>query len=155
MSSFISFIKKHNMEEAELSANGLCVGSITYSQRSKRSRAYLCLIRALLIFLASFGTAGAAVSSFNLDYNLPLVLILSIIICTYVAFLYYNRVTFYVGYILYFILFLTATFSLYWYVNSGFQAFLTLFMKSILTTSHYQHCEKQLSSLQTVGSLSH
>lgn len=123
MSSFINFIKKHNMEEAELSANGLCVGSITYSQRSKRSRAYLCLIRALLIFLASFGTAGAAVSSFNLDYNLPLVLILSIIICTYVAFLYYNRVTFYVGYILYFILFLTATFSLYWYVNSGFQAF--------------------------------
>ncbi len=123
MSSFLSSIKKHNMEEAELSANGLCVGVITYSERSSLSRAYLCLIRALLIFLAAFGTAGAAVSSFNLDYNLPLVLIFSIIICTYVAFLYYNRITFYVGYILYFILFLTATFSLYWYVNSGFQAF--------------------------------
>lgn len=116
--------KQDKLLEAELAANGLAVGNIYYPTKSKFSRVQLCFIRALLIFLAAFGTVGSMVSAFDLPFMLPVVLIGSLIICSYIAFLYYNRFTFYVGYILYFLVFTSSIFSLYWYVNSGAQAFL-------------------------------
>lgn len=125
------FNKKQNkLLEAELLENGLAVGTISYADKSKYSRAQLCLIRAILIFLAAYGTVGSMVSSFGLPFMKAPVIIGSLLICGYIAFLYYNRFTFYVGYILYFIIFTASIFSLYWYVNSGAQAYInTLYEK--------------------------
>lgn len=125
------FIKKEQrLLDAEMAANGVAIGDINYASKSKFSRVQLCFIRALLIFMASYGTVGAMVSAFDLPYMVPLVIIGSLIICSYIAFLYYNRITFYVGYILYFFLFTISIFSLYWYVNSGFQAYVnTVYQK--------------------------
>lgn len=123
MPLFLNFSKKKNTLNEDLYNYGVCVGELSYKDKVDRSRILLCLIRALLLFMASFGTVGAMVSSFNLSYRVIPVIIASLAICTFIAFLYYNRITFYVGYISYFILFVFGTLSMYIYVYSGFQAF--------------------------------
>ena len=116
--------KEKKIFEAELKANGFALESIDYSGSALMgSRLFLCLIRGILIFFACFGTVGAAVSSFGLRYNVPFVAISILLISMFVAFIYYNSVTFYLGYILFFIGFAATIALKYWYVNSGFQAF--------------------------------
>ena len=127
MSLINSIVKKKEKKlfDEELSANGIALGEIKYQNSPiMQSRAFLCIVRALLIFMASAGTICGTVSSFHLAFNVPLVLISILAISIYIAFIYYNKLTFYVGYILFFIIFTISIISYYWYVNSGFQAFM-------------------------------
>ncbi len=88
-------------------------------------RFFLCFIRALLIFLASFGMTGGLVRAFGLVYNLPVVVIGFAILAFITAFLYYNKLTFYLGYFLIFGAFIFFSIFFYWEVNSGYMAFLS------------------------------
>ncbi len=87
-------------------------------------RFFLCLIRGLLIFMAVYGTLGALVSSFGLSYSLPLVFFGLLFFSLSSAFLYFNRLTFYLGYVLVFVGFIVFSAAGYRYINSGFQAFM-------------------------------
>lgn len=94
------------------------------------NRFFLCLIRGLLIFMASFGTIAGLVTSFELSFHWPGVTLGILTVSMLAAFLYYNRFTFYAGYVAIFLLFTVFAFSLYPFINSGFQGFLnTVFQK--------------------------
>ncbi|MCR5251521.1 MAG: transglutaminase-like domain-containing protein [Lachnospiraceae bacterium] len=101
---------------------GVTLGDISIGR--KPGRFYLCFIRAILIFMACFGMLGALVSSFNLSFSLPLVAGSLFALSFLTAFLYYNKLTFYVGYFLIFAGFIFFSQALYWYINSGYQAFM-------------------------------
>ncbi len=123
ISLFLSPEKKEYMyQEKELEAKGISLSEIRTP--ASENRGFLCMIRGFLIFFASFGTIGGLISAFELPFHLPLVCLGFFFISMYVAFLYYNRVTFYLGYLLVFFLFTVSIFSFYWYVNSGYQAFM-------------------------------
>lgn len=87
------------------------------------NRFLLCLIRGVLIFMASFGTIAGLVTAFNLSFHRIGVTLGILIVSMLAAFLYYNKVTFYAGYIAIFSLFSIFAFSLYSYIYSGFQGF--------------------------------
>ncbi|MBR5420246.1 MAG: hypothetical protein IK115_03750 [Lachnospiraceae bacterium] len=101
---------------------GFSLGDVKSLRSSNRF--FLCFIRAILIFLACFGTLGGLVSSFGLPFSLPVVALGIFFLSLITAFLYYNRLTFYLGYFLVFGGFIFLSLSFYWYVNSGYQAFM-------------------------------
>lgn len=128
MNPFYSRKRMEQLNQKELTENGVLLANIipSYSTSEKlqmRSRAFICILRGLLVFFASFGTVGALVSAFGLSYYYVPVIITLLLLAMFTAFLYYNRVTFYVGYFVLFLLFTISIFASYWYVNSGFQAF--------------------------------
>lgn len=88
------------------------------------NRFFLCFIRGILIFMASFGTITGLVTTFELSFHWVGVTLGILIVSMLAAFLYYNKVTFYAGYLAIFILFTIFAFSLYPYINSGFQGFI-------------------------------
>lgn len=114
--------KLEKEKEQAFSEQGVYLGEISPSRVP--NRVFICLLNGILIFLASFGTVGATVSAFGLPFYFPVVCLSLLVISMYIAFIYYNKVTFYVGYILLFLIFTISIFSFYWYVNSGYQAFM-------------------------------
>jgi len=107
---------------AELTEKGLVLGDIRMGDAPDRFR--MCLIRAILVFMAVLGTIGGLVSAFSMPFSMPAVLIGFAILSTFSAFLYYNKITFYTGYVLVFLGFIVFSFRYYWYINSGYQAFM-------------------------------
>ncbi len=88
------------------------------------NRVFLCLVRALLLFLAVYGTIVGVVASFELPFSVPIVVVSLLVLSLMSSFIYYNRVTFYVGYVVIFLILIIMAFAFYLYINSGFQAFL-------------------------------
>ena len=80
------------------------------------------LLRGLLIFLAAYGTVWGLVESFGLGYAQGKVFAWILLLSIFSASIYYNRFTFYVGYIVMFISFFVFSVVMYSYINSGFQA---------------------------------
>lgn len=113
--------KENKIRQEELSKYGVLLSEITPGHSS--GRAYACFVRGTLIFLLTMGTILATLTPFELPCNYLVLAVVLFIMSHYAAFLYYNKVTFYAGYILFFILFSLSSFGLYWYVNSGYQAF--------------------------------
>lgn len=119
--------REKKLQDAHLNEYGILIGDISSSNfNAKTGRLFVCLVRSLLIFLASLGTLGAVVSAVGLSYNPFIVIPAFIILSIFISFLYYNKVCFYVGYVFFFISFTVSIFSLYWYINSGFQAFINV-----------------------------
>ncbi len=87
-------------------------------------RAVLCLIRGLLVFLSTFGTIGGITSAFGLEFNTLAVGLALFVISVIICFTYFNKVTFYTGYVLIFMSFLVLYVVAYAHINSGFQGFL-------------------------------
>ena len=105
---------------AELSERGVCEGDIL---KSNLPHKYVSvLLRGLLIFLAAYGTVWGLVCSFDLAYDPVKVFFGILVLSIFSASIYYNRVTFYVGYVIMFITFFIYSVSRYSYINSGFQA---------------------------------
>lgn len=93
-------------------------------KKQSDNRVFLCLVRAVLLFLAVYGTIVGLAASFDLPFNTPLVAITLLLLSIMSSFIYYNRITFYTGYVVVFILLIIMAFAFYMYINSGFQAFL-------------------------------
>lgn len=111
----------------ELDSHGLALSVIEIpTNDAATDRIFVCLVRGLLIFMASCGTIGGIVSSFNLPFMPFFVLPCLLFISMLIALLYYNRACFYIGYILFFAAFVFLTISRYLYINSGFQAFMNV-----------------------------
>ncbi len=108
------------LKELELYGAGLSA----VSPVEQPGRFYLCFLRAILIFLAAYGMLAAVVTSFDLPFS-KLAVGLGIFVLAFIsAFLYYNKGTFYIGYLAVFAGFIFFSIYMYLYVNSGYQAFL-------------------------------
>ncbi|MCR4792012.1 MAG: transglutaminase-like domain-containing protein [Lachnospiraceae bacterium] len=108
--------------DKELETRG--VAALDFS-RDKTPKKYVAvLLRGLLIFLGAYGTIWGLASSFDLAYNPVKVFVWLLLMSVFSASIYYNRVTFYVGYALMFIIFFVFSVMMYSYINSGFQAFM-------------------------------
>ena len=106
----------------ELDAYGFSIGEPTCD--AARGKVFLTLIRGLLVFLSAYGVIGGLCSSFDLPYDPLRIGVMLFLISVTIAFIYYNRFTFYAGYVLLFLAFLVLYVTAYAYINSGFQAFL-------------------------------
>ncbi len=104
----------------ELNKTGVFLGEV--SDVEKKKRALICLLRGIAIFFGCAGTLLGLLSAFELPFNMALVLIGILFISLYCAFLYYNKVCFYVGYFLLLTLFSISLAYLFLYANSGYQA---------------------------------
>ncbi len=116
--------KEQAQRAEELERFGLTMGD--FSTGNKSNRFFLCFIRACLIFLATYGTVGGVVSAIGLQYAVPIVIVALFVLAFFSAFLYYNKISFYIGYIVVFAGFIVFSISSYWYINSGYQAFVNV-----------------------------
>jgi len=89
-------------------------------------RTAICLIKALLVFCASFGTIGSILSAFDMPVNMIAILSFLIIASLILAFLHYNHVLFNICYPLLFFVFAFSILKNRIYVNSGYQAVLNI-----------------------------
>ncbi len=115
-------------QAAILGEYGILLGSVRAEQNEPRL--FLCAVRGLLIFFAVFGTLGGLVSAFDLEYNRVGVAALLFAISMFIAFIYYNRLTFYAGYVFLLIGFAWFSARYFAYINSGYQAFLNTAAKA-------------------------
>ena len=106
----------------ELARRGVCKEDV--SLENMPAKFISVLLRGFMIFLAAYGTVWGLVSSFDLGYGQGRVFAWILLLSLFSAAIYYNRFTFYVGYIVTFIAFFVFSVAMYSYINSGFQAFM-------------------------------
>ncbi len=106
----------------ELSERGVCEGDITGDQPPHKYIAVL--LRGILIFFGAYGTVWGLAGAFDLAYDPVKVFVWILVMAIISASVYYNRATFYIGYITMFISFFVFSVLMYSYINSGFQAFM-------------------------------
>ena len=88
--------KEYKERKDELKELGITIGDINTDRH--QNRFFLCFIRTILIFLATYGMTGGIVSSFNLSFSVPVVVLSLFVLAFFSAFLYYNKLSFYIGY---------------------------------------------------------
>ena len=104
----------------ELERRGICKEDVCLEKMPPKIVSVL--LRGFMIFLAAYGTVWGLFSSFGLGYGQGRVFAWILFLSIVSAGIYYNRFTFYVGYVVLFIAFFFFSVMLYSYVNSGFQA---------------------------------
>jgi hypothetical protein len=107
--------------EQELERRGVCQGDV--SRDTQPAKFVAVLLRGFLIFLGAYGTVWGLACSFDLAYDPMKVFLGILILSVFSASIYYNRYTFYIGYIVMFASFFVFSVMMYSYINSGFQAF--------------------------------
>ena len=108
--------------DKELRERGVCEGDIIKDRLPHKYVAVL--LRGILIFFGAYGTVWGLAGSFDLAYDPVKVFVWILVMAIISASVYYNRATFYVGYIVMFISFFVFSVLMYAYINSGFQAFM-------------------------------
>ena len=108
--------------DKELERRGVCKEDASLEKMP--SKIISVLLRGFMIFLAAYGTVWGLFASFGLDYGQGKVFAWILLLSIFSAAIYYNRFTFYVGYVLMFISFFVFSVMMYSYINSGFQAFI-------------------------------
>ena len=108
--------------DEELARRGVCKEDVSLDHMPHKFISVL--LRGLLIFLAAYGTVWGMISAFGLGYGQGKVFAGILILSIFSAAIYYNRFTFYAGYIVMFISFFFFSVVMYSYINSGFQAFM-------------------------------
>ncbi len=108
------------LRKKEMAKTGIYTGEIT--DGVNHHRGLICLLRGFMIFLGTYGTLIGLLTAFKLPYNPVLVIPSFFLASMFVAFLYYNKIIFYLGY--FFLLggFTYGLVYLYMYANSGYQA---------------------------------
>ena len=119
----LSFLDKL-IYKKEISDNRIVVGEISQEKRS--SRFLLCFFKGLLIFIATYCSICGLLDAFKIPYAKVFLIAGFAIFSFFVAFLYYNKILFYAGYIILFIAFTVELARYYLPANSGFQAALNI-----------------------------
>lgn len=78
------------------------------------------LTNALINFLIVVGTMGCFLNAFDVNCNMPIVIMGVLIIAVYTAFLYYNTIVKVIGYILGYIGFMYGIFNMGFFIRGGF-----------------------------------
>ncbi len=106
----------------ELERRGICKEDVCLEKMPPKIVSVL--LRGFMIFLAAYGTVWGLFSSFGLGYGQGRVFAWILLLSMFSAAIYYNRFTFYAGYVVTFIAFFVFSVAMYSYINSGFQAFI-------------------------------
>lgn len=114
--------RENNARHNDVTTYGIAMLDIKKS--SSDNRLFLCLVRAILLFFAVYGTIVGLAASFNLPFSAIIVAPCLFVLSLFSSFIYYNKITFYTGYAIVFIVLIIMAFAFYMYINSGFQAFL-------------------------------
>ena len=104
----------------ELDSTGIAIEDVYGSKKS--SPLFLCLSKALIIFLVCVGTVTGFCDAFSLNYNKGTIVIFTLAASIMISLLYFNKKVFYIGYIAFLIIFTVELLRYYLYANSGFQA---------------------------------
>ena len=108
----------------EITDNKVIVGEVT--QTKKSNRFLICLFKGILIFIATYCSICGVLDAFEIEYNRPIIFAAFVFFSLYVTFLYYNKIIFYLFYIILFIGFTVELARYYMPANSGFQAILNI-----------------------------
>ena len=108
----------------EISDNRLIVGEVT--QAKKSNRFVICLLKGVLIFIATYCSICGLLDAFNIEYNRLIIIAAFAFFSFYVSLLYFNKLIFYVFYIILFIGFTVELARYYLAANSGFQAIINI-----------------------------
>lgn len=104
----------------ELNQTGLRILDIRTDR--KPGLLFMCLTKALMVFLVCCGTVTGFCEAYALPYNRPLIITYTALASVVVAMLYYKKWLFLVGYPLILVLYTVEIVRYYRYANSGFQA---------------------------------
>ena len=108
----------------EIKDNKLIVGEVT--QTKKSNRFLICFFKGILVFIATYCSICGLLDAFNIEYNRPIIILAFAVFSFYVSFLYYNKLIFYIFYIILFIAFTVELARYYMPANSGFQAIINI-----------------------------
>ena len=108
------------LRKKELEENSFYISDI--HNTAGHPRFLICLMRGILVFLASYATIIGVMDAFSLPFNRPAVIAFLFFISMTVALLYFRKILFYSGYILILIIFVRQLIYYYLYANSGYQA---------------------------------
>ena len=89
--------------EQELERRGVCQGDV--SRDTQPAKFVAVLLRGFLIFLGAYGTVWGLACSFDLAYDPMKVFLGILLLSVFSAAIYYNRFTFYMGYVVMFLSF--------------------------------------------------
>ena len=104
----------------ELDSTGIAIEDV-YGSR-KASPLFLCLSKAMIIFLVCVGTVTGFCDAFSLNYDKTTIVFFTLAASVLISLLYFHKKVFYIGYIAFLILFTVELLRYYLYANSGFQA---------------------------------
>ena len=93
-------------------------------------RTFVCAMKGLLIFAASYGAIGAVISSFSLPCYPVAVFVCFLLFSMLLAFLHYSRFIFNLFYPVIFLVFSYSIFTYRYQVNSGYQAFMAILQEA-------------------------
>ena len=110
---------------------GIVMKQQAYGTVAPSEKALVCLVRGLLIFLVQFGITGLFITSFELPCNAFLIYASELLLSVLIAFLYYNKWLFNLGYIFILILFIAFAIFFREIANSGFNAILNIILNVI------------------------
>ncbi len=108
---------------------GIAMEDLRMTVVSGRAHLFVCLFRAVIIFLCAFGCTGLFVTSFELPCSMPLLFCACLFFSLVIACLYYGKVLFNVGYIAFFFFFVALSIFLIEWANSGMNAVLNNVME--------------------------
>ena len=111
----------------EIKDNKVIVGEVT--QTKKSNRFLICLFKGVLVFIATYCSICGLLDAFNIEYNRAIIILAFAFFSFYVSFLYYNKIIFYLFYIILFIGFTVERARYYMPANSGFQAIINIIFK--------------------------
>ncbi len=112
------------IRKKEIQQNSVYVGDI--HNTAGHNRLLICLLRGLLVFMASYGTIIGVLDAFSLPFNRPAIIGFLFVISMLVALLYLHKVLFYAGYFIILAVFTRQLIYYYLYANSGYQAIMNV-----------------------------
>lgn len=104
----------------ELKSQHVLIGEI--KDTGKSGGIYTFIIKAILIFLASYSTIAGLLDAFEVPYLKYVIVLFFLVFSFIVSFMYLNKVFFYVGYVIMFLAYTIELARYFFYANSGFQA---------------------------------
>ena len=111
-------LKKNKKDDEQIKKTGIEIKEAPKLDENKKI--YFILTNALINFLVVIGTAGSFVKPFDIKCYMPVIWVVSLIIATFMAFLYYNMLTKTLGYFISLVAFLYGIFNLKYMIKGGF-----------------------------------
>ncbi len=111
-------LKKNKKDDEQIKKTGIEIKEAPKLDENKKI--YFILTNALINFLVVIGTAGSFVKPFGIKCYMPVIWVVSLIIATFMAFLYYNMLTKTLGYFISLVAFLYGIFNLKYMIKGGF-----------------------------------
>lgn len=125
--------KQLSLREEYRNKTGIILADMDYMPLSGRDKAFICLIKGLLIFCVCYGMNMVFITSFDVPCSVLLIGLLSFVLSVFVSFFYYRKLFFNLGYIFLFIVFLIFSAGLFMLANSGINAVVNILMEAVDT----------------------